>query len=174
VCTGNICRSPMAEAMLRAALAERGTEGIEISSAGTWAGDGHSATVEAIDALAARGIDLSPHRSTALERRHLLEADIVVAMTSVHRDEIAKMAGAGGEEKVGDKLVLMKELAEIAFESADSNDRAARLRALLSGTRPEARRSLDLDDPIGLPLTAYKRCVGEIEGGIAVLAEVLA
>lgn len=165
VCTGNICRSPMAEAILRHELERRGCSDIEVTSAGTWAGLGNPATPEALEVLGARGIDLDAHRSRPVDLEELAEADLVVAMTSVHLRELRQLS-----EAVGTKLVLMKEIAEMepAQRAAGSP-----LEALLAGSRPEPRRALDLDDPMGLPVFAYERAAGEIAAGIQRLAEIL-
>ena len=161
VCTGNLCRSPMAEALLRTVLERRGCDGVVVSSAGTWADYGNSATSEAQEAVAARGADLSEHRSRPVTDDELAGADVVVAMTSVHLREIEELA-----PEVMEKVVLLKELAEI--EVAEDG-----LRSLLAGKRPAPRRDLDVDDPIGLPFGAYERCCKELEAGVTRLAEVL-
>lgn len=167
VCTGNLCRSPMAEGVLRDAALRRGCS-IDVSSVGTWAYPGHEATAEAVEVLRGRGIDISAHRSRPLEPNELADADIVVAMTSVHRREILGMA-----PEVEGKLILMKELVELAPEGALPDAAEARLERLLGASRPKWRRALDLDDPIGKPIGAYERTVAEIELGIEVLVEAL-
>ncbi len=165
VCTGNICRSPMAEALLRRELAARGCEGIEVSSCGTWAAAPQPATAHAVSVLHGRGIDLSPHRSRALDAAELEEADLVLAMTSVHVREIEE-AAPGALPKVR----LMKELVELGLPPGPP---AAGLEALLAATRPKPRRDLDVDDPMGLLPRSYERAAGEIEAGVKVLATVL-
>ena len=166
VCTGNLCRSPMAEGLMRHILQERGCSDVEVASVGTWAYDGNPATREAIETVRARGIDLEKHRSRPAEVDELREADVIVAMTSVHVREIASLA-----PDVVDKVVLVKELKEIEG-AALRNDASSsdRLTSLLRGRRPESRRSLDVDDPMGLPGTAYERALREIEEGLEVLA----
>ena len=167
VCTGNLCRSPMAEALLRAALERQGCSDIEVASAGTWAMAGQPATADAITVLRQRGVDLSSHSSRPLIRRDVEEADVIVAMTSVHRREIEQLApDAAG------KILLLKELAEIAVGGGGSSARE-RLGALLGAPRPQWRRALDVDDPIGLPLMAYERCINELEAGVEALAQIL-
>jgi protein-tyrosine phosphatase len=168
VCTGNLCRSPMAEAMLRHELARRGCGDVVVESAGTWAGDGARASGAAVELLSARGIDLSRHRARSLIAGAIAEADIVVAMTSIHVAEILDLA-----PDAADKVVLLKEIPEINRGPGAAGDARGRLRALLAGERPGPRRTLDVDDPMGLPAGAYERCAADIEGGIAVLAEVL-
>ena len=166
VCTGNLCRSPMAEGLMRYLLQERGCSDVEVASVGTWAYHGSPATTEAIETLRKRGVDLEAHRSRPAEVAQLNDADVVVAMTSVHVREIASLA-----PEAINKVVLMKELKEIEpDELPDGAAPAERVGALLRGRRPKSRRSLDVDDPMGLPTAAYERALREIEEGLEVLA----
>lgn len=75
VCTGNICRSPMAEALLKAAAPE-----LSVSSAGLAAVVGHPADALAQALLSERGLDLSAHRGRQLTPELVLEADLVLTM----------------------------------------------------------------------------------------------
>jgi protein-tyrosine-phosphatase len=168
VCTGNLCRSPMAEALLRHLLEERGCRRMEVASAGTWAAAGYPATSEAVATLSGRGIDLGPHRSRPLDASELASADLVVAMTSVHVREITRES-----PEARDKVILLKELAELDVEDGGGRTLPERLAALLSARRPAPRRSLDVDDPIGLPASAYERCARELEAGVHALADLL-
>ena len=169
VCTGNICRSPMGEALLRHRLNERGCEDVEVTSVGTWAYYGREATTEAIETLRKRGVDLSSHRSRPVEMEELRAADLIVAMTSVHVREIASLSS-----EVAERMVLMKELKEIQPAAVPPDaDAQQRIAALLNGKRPKRRRNLDVDDPMGLPIGAYERAVREIDEGIEVLASAL-
>lgn len=168
VCTGNLCRSPMAEALLRSRLGRRGAEEVTVRSAGTWAGLGYPATPDAVQVLQGRGVDLSTHSSRPLEPPDLERADLVVVMTSVHEREVLAAA-----PHVEDKIVLLKELAEMHPDYAGAAGAGARLRALLGAERPARRRTLDIDDPMGLPTSSYERCVAEIEAGVEVLARAL-
>lgn len=157
----------MAEGVFRHAVEARGCD-IEVASTGTWAYQGNPATSEAIEVLRSRGIDLSRHRSRALDVEELADADVIVAMTSVHRREILELA-----PEVEGKLILMKELVELAIEGELPDGSEARLARLLGAPRPEWRRALDLDDPIGKPIGAYERTVAQIELGVEVLANAL-
>jgi protein-tyrosine phosphatase len=167
VCTGNLCRSPMAAALMAHEMSARGCHEVEVISAGTWAAAGHPATTEVGDVLAPLGIDVSGHRSQPLTPELVEEADVVVAMTSVHRAEIARIAPG-----VGGKTVLLKELGEIAFDGGGATAKE-RVGALIDSERPQARRALDLDDPMGLPVTAYRRAYEEIVTGVAILADTI-
>jgi protein-tyrosine phosphatase len=168
VCTGNLCRSPMAEALLKAELARRGLDGVEVASAGTWAYEGSPAMGEAIDVMSGRGVDLSAHRSRPLTRADVAGADLVVAMTSVHDREICQLA-----PEAAVKVRLLKELPELEVSTKRGTDCSERLTALLDGKRPAPRRGLDVDDPIGLGPGAYRRCLKELEAGVFAIVELL-
>jgi protein-tyrosine-phosphatase len=91
VCTGNTCRSPMAEALARREAARRGLS-VRFGSAGTFAGGGEPATTPAIRAIEVRGGDLTGHRSRALTRDLLERAGLAIAMTPAHRDAIRHLS----------------------------------------------------------------------------------
>ena len=86
VCTGNTCRSPMAEALLRAALPDG--SGWRVTSAGTDTINGFGASSYAIDALAEKGFDLKPHRSRLLTHELAGESAVIVAMTQHHAQQV--------------------------------------------------------------------------------------
>lgn len=83
VCTGNTCRSPMAEAIARAMIAETGRN-LTVSSAGTSAADGSAASPESVVAMAGLGLDLERHRSRQLTPEMAAKADVIWTMTDAH------------------------------------------------------------------------------------------
>lgn len=83
VCTGNVCRSPMAEAMFRKMAAA--LPGVVVASAGVSAGDGQPASREAVEVLAEQGIDLSKFRSQPVTEELLAKATHVFVMTDDHQ-----------------------------------------------------------------------------------------
>ena len=83
VCTGNTCRSPLAEAFTRRGARLRGLE-LTVASAGTFAVEGTPATGHALRAAARRGTDLSMHRSRLLSAESLAGVDMVVGMSPSH------------------------------------------------------------------------------------------
>lgn len=83
VCVGNICRSPMAEALLRDAL--RGQEGITVESAGLGALVDRPADDNAIELMRERGIDITAHRARQLTPDMVTAADLVLVMEAGHK-----------------------------------------------------------------------------------------
>ncbi|MFV0338811.1 MAG: low molecular weight protein arginine phosphatase [Chthoniobacterales bacterium] len=82
VCTGNTCRSPMAEGLLRAKVSERSD--VEVRSAGISAAAGQPSSGGAVQAMRDLDIDISAHRSQPVSEALLSEATYVLAMTSTH------------------------------------------------------------------------------------------
>ena len=90
VCVGNICRSPMAEALLRARLGHRPR--FDVSSAGVSALVGHPADESAILLMKERGIDISSHRARQLTPALAAEADLILVMESGHERAVLDIA----------------------------------------------------------------------------------
>lgn len=91
VCTGNTCRSPLAEALARRRAREAGLADVEFRSAGTHAADGAPASRGSVEAAAEVGLDLRAHGSTPLDGRLLDWADLVVCMSVSHRFTLERM-----------------------------------------------------------------------------------
>lgn len=92
VCTGNVCRSPMAAAIMRDRIAQLGLDAqVEIVSAGVWAEDGARASANGVAVLRLRGIDLAEHRSRPLTPALLRQASVVLVMEEAHRRSIFYM-----------------------------------------------------------------------------------
>ena len=95
VCSGNTCRSPLAEALARQIAARRGVEDVEVSSAGTNAWDNAPATDEALLVGMERGLDLTDHRARKLTPAIVSEADLIFVMTPGHLEPVKQMGGRG-------------------------------------------------------------------------------
>ncbi len=138
VCTGNTCRSPMADGIFRKYLAEKlqcevdhlDKMGYKVSSAGIMDTGGSPASVEATAACAAKGIDIKAHKSRILSRKLIEESDFIFAMGRMHTERITALS-----PEAASKCVLLAENEEIA-------------------------------DPIGQPQTIYNNCAELIEGAV--------
>ncbi len=91
VCTGNTCRSPMAEAILNREIAARGQEGWLALSAGLMPGVGAPAAAHAQTVMQARGADLQAHRARRLAEPYVQAADRIVVMTAAMKDVVTAM-----------------------------------------------------------------------------------
>lgn len=138
VCTGNTCRSPMAEGILRTLLSQAGIEDVDVSSAGIGTLDGYPATQHAVEISRRHQIDISGHHSTRMTERIFREADLVFALAENHYEALKKMPGAD------QKLFMVK--------------------AYPAGGHDDPQHSVD--DPVGGTLEEYKKTFAEIYGEI--------
>jgi protein-tyrosine-phosphatase len=95
VCTGNTCRSPMAEAIARKIAIERGLVDVDVSSAGTSAWDGAPPSDGALLVGLERHLDLGSHRSRQITRALVEEADLIFTMGPHHLERVEALGGAG-------------------------------------------------------------------------------
>ena len=91
VCTGNICRSPMAEGLLRHLLPQDIRDRIIVGSAGTHALHGNQPEPNALEALNQWGIDISEHRARRLSSDIVRHADLILAMEKAHLEAAQRM-----------------------------------------------------------------------------------
>ena len=89
VCTGNLCRSPIAEVLFRQWLQRQSVSGDwRVLSCGTWAHDGSSVASHVLQSLLDMGIDLVQHRSRSVTADLLADADLVLCMTQSHKEAL--------------------------------------------------------------------------------------
>lgn len=138
VCTGNICRSPMAEAFLRKGLKEKlgdEAEEIEVSSAGLTARAGNKVTDEIFRTMQEKGISLAYHRSRHVSLDLLQEADLILTMTTEQSDQILMIYPAASgkvftlKEFVRGKNIIREVLASCASIAKSSASKRPGLKA---------------------------------------------
>lgn len=95
VCTGNTCRSPLAEALARRTAIERGMPDVEVASAGTSAWSGAAASDAALLVGLERRLDLNSHRAQQLTPALIAWADVVLTMGPHHLERVEAMGGSG-------------------------------------------------------------------------------
>jgi protein-tyrosine-phosphatase len=88
VCTGNTCRSPLAERMLKAKVRDKGWKGMSVSSAGTGAIEGVPASEGTRGAARRMGVSMAGFRSKPLTRQRVARADLILTMTGHHKVDI--------------------------------------------------------------------------------------
>lgn len=141
VCSGNTCRSPMAEILMRALWNRSGGHlpGLHVWSRGTSALPGFPASHEAIEAMAARGLDLSKHLSAPVSEADLEAADLVLTMTGGHKNALL-----GRYPAYAAKVRTLAEISEGAVQG-------------------------DVEDPFGQDQSEYDRAAETIERGLRAL-----
>lgn len=139
LCTGNTCRSPMAEVIARAALAQRAVSNVSVESAGVGAWDGAPASDAAILVAYEHGLDLSSHQARQLTAAMVKDADLILCMGASHRD-LAVTMGADG--------------------------RAHLLATYGQGDERDAGTNASIADPFGGDLATYRRAFDDIERAV--------
>ena len=139
VCTGNTCRSCMAEVLFKRILCDNGMiENTEVNSAGMHALEGERASTNAIDAAREYGADLSLHKAKGLTQEMVESAQLILSMTDQHKYHIVRLF-PGAQ----DKTYTLKEYAYM--DEADHN-----------------KTYINISDPYGASIEIYRKCAEEI------------
>lgn len=141
ICTGNICRSAMADGLMKKLIKDNKKD-IEVYSCGIFAEDGDMPTFNAIEAISDYGVDLRDHQATNIRNSNIEEMDIILCATVSHKNNVIAMY-----PKLKDRVFTMKEFAEF-----DNND-------------------LDIPDPWGYDIETYRFCASTINECLEKLIE---
>jgi protein-tyrosine phosphatase len=170
VCTGNVCRSPIAAGVLRSELERRfGPDAPEVASAGIGAWERSPATPEAVDAAAERGFDISTHRGRQLARPFVEDADLVVAMATDHSKAVVEAVpeAAAKTFTLKELVRLVEALPAAAVDHQDPGATLAARAAEADRLRGEGFEGAPFDedvaDPIGMPFEMYRAVAWELD-----------
>lgn len=165
VCTGNVCRSPMAEGFLRWEAGRRGLD-VDVRSTGTHAWAGRAATIEGRRVMQSHEVPIDDHRTLELDTSLVEWADLIIGMSREHaRDTIRAFPDA---ER---KTYTLKGFLEMLPALPDHADTASWLEAAWSQRHlADAVANQDVDDPIGEREAAYRRVAAEVRELIERLA----
>ncbi len=100
VCTGNTCRSPLAEAIARHEIAKRGLDGVTVASAGTSAWDGAPASDGALLVAMEHGLELGAHQARMLTPGIVEQADVILTMGPSHLERVHVLGGAARAQQL--------------------------------------------------------------------------
>lgn len=134
ICTGNICRSAMAEGILKKIVKDKKLK-LEVYSCGIYAEDGDYATFNAVESAKYYDVDISNHRATNIRNSKIQEMDIILCATETHKQTVLYMY-----PNLKGKVYTIKEYAGIDKNGEDMN----------------------IKDPWGYDMNVYMNCVEEI------------
>ena len=175
VCTGNICRSPMAEAILRARLAEAGVQA-HVASAGTLGWSQNPANPHAVTAMAELGLDVGSHVSRPISDVDL-DVDLVVAMTRIHAGAVI-----GRDRALKSRVFLPAEFSRLARGTQPPTLRAStrfemreRIETIAAQRLGDliGRPAEEIEDPMGEPPAVYRATAARLDRHLTSLVAAL-
>ncbi len=147
VCTGNTCRSSMAEGLLKNVIKNNSVLKDEyiVTSSGVHAFEGEPASVNSINVLSQKyGIDISKHKAKVINKKSIEEAFLILTMTKTHKDAVLSVF----PEANGKIFTLKEYVSDEAFEKG---------------------YGMDIVDPYGGNVGVYEKCAEELESAISKL-----
>ncbi len=144
VCTGNSCRSVMAEGLLRKRLSDIGRTNVEVLSAGMMMTEGMPASIETQQLLRREGIDATRHRSRRLTRDLIDASDLILVMEDVHEQRVMQLA-----PQSGGRVFLLRE-----FVSSGG-------------------RNLNVPDPVGRGMDVYEQTFAVIKEAVDKVSQIV-
>ncbi len=170
LCTGNICRSPMGELLMRAGLQARlgaGSSDFVVESAGTWGHTGSPMEPFALSTLDGLGIDGASFAARELVAEHVAAADLVLAATREHRAAAVVL-----QPRAAKRTFTLREfdrLLSVVDPATLPSARVARAQALVAAAasqrgliRPDTPRDDDITDPYQGPESGFRTCAALI------------
>ena len=144
ICTGNTCRSAMAEGLLKKMLSDAGIQGINVYSAGLHASTGEYSTDEAIKVMKEDyDVNILQHQSKNVKNTNIQDMDLILCATNAHKTTLEYMY-----PEIDHKIFTIKEYAY----GPDVQDR-------------------DIEDPWGYPIPVYRECAKEIYNALEEIIE---
>jgi protein-tyrosine-phosphatase len=157
VCTGNICRSPTAEALARRELDRYPGAPIQLSSAGSHALEGNPAASRSMLAASTRGASLERHFARELTRRRVRAADLILCMAAEHRPFVLSH-----DRTAASKTFLLASFARVASQWDWLATSPADL-VTLAAEHANEQPGDDIDDPLGQSPEAYAACAERLD-----------
>jgi protein-tyrosine phosphatase len=168
VCTGNLCRSPLVEALLRRDLEQAGIEAT-VTSAGVGAPVDQQPDKKLIRVADELGVDVRQHRSRRITPQQVRDADLILTMTREHARVLRTLDPAAADRTVPLRVAAWKARA-VAREPLPLAEWASRLAAdVPEAERPRSSRADDVPDPIGRPLRHYRRMGEDVSDLVRVI-----
>jgi protein-tyrosine phosphatase len=165
VCTGNICRSPIAESLLQSRSRDLGLP-VSAGSAGSWAQLGNPATSNAIASAREMGLEIEEHRARPLRDDLVRESDLILGLAREHCEEVLDLVpeAAPTTFTLKELATLLEALppAPVHADPSAALSRVADAHRLRGGSDGPVIRDPDVRDPIGSALFAYRDVAWDI------------